>query len=138
MKTCQSWRILRALRLIRVFALRTCFITQRLIFTHVVFIFRLIKDGKGSDAVKLIEEISVGRRNLRHKPLIFALARCARCDDKATKDAAYKVFPAVCRTPYHLFLFVKFCEEMSASGIGKLDLRLIKLFCCAPTCTYSP
>ena len=88
-------------------------------------IFRLIRDRKGTGAVKLIEKISVGRRNLRSKPLIFALARCARCDDMATKNAAYKVFLAVCRTPYHLFLFVKFCEEMSAPGLGKVDPSLI-------------
>ena len=82
---------------------------------HVLY-SRLIRDGHGRDAVSLIERISNGRRNLRHKSLIFALARCARCDDMETKDAAYRAFPAVCRTPTHLFLFVKYCEELSMPG----------------------
>ena len=84
-------------------------------FKHVLY-SRLIRDGRGRDAVSLIEGISVRRRNLRNKPLIFALAMCARCDDMDTKDAAYRVFPAVCRTPTQLFLFVKYCEELSMPG----------------------
>ena len=91
------------------------------------YLSRLIAEGKGKDATELIEKISIERRNLKQKPLLFALAMCARSDDRVTKRAAYSSFLGVCRIPTCLFLFIKYCEELSAPG--KLVHTCILDFC---------
>ena len=88
--------------------------SYKLTDTFCVFLsFRLIRDGKGTEAVELLRKVSVERRNVKQNPLIFALALCARSNDLDTKEAAYKVVNEVCRIPTHLFMFIKFCEQES-------------------------
>ena len=90
-----------------------CTFYEHMITWPKCFYFRLIASGKGEKAVELLKTISVERRNVKQNPLLFALALCARCNDKDTKRAAYKVLNQVCRIPTHLFMFIKFCEQES-------------------------
>ncbi|XP_060590928.1 RNA-binding protein RO60-like [Ruditapes philippinarum] len=78
---------------------------------------RLIKDGKGLQAVNEIKEVSVNRRNVKQNSVLLAYSICARNNDKDTKRAAYAVISEVCRIPTHLFMFVKFCEQESKNDI---------------------
>ncbi|XP_053405787.1 RNA-binding protein RO60-like [Mercenaria mercenaria] len=78
---------------------------------------RLIADGKGTDVVELIRDISLAGRAARQQPTMFALAICCRCNDPATKKKAYEALNEMCRIPTHLFMFVKYCEDVS-SGTG--------------------
>ncbi|XP_053373250.1 RNA-binding protein RO60-like [Mercenaria mercenaria] len=85
---------------------------------NVDFIKRLIDTGKGVDVVAKIKEISVSRRNMKQDPILLALAICARSHNRNTKSAAYDLLLDVCRTPTHLFTFVKFSEQESKEGTG--------------------
>lgn len=78
---------------------------------------RLIADGKGPEVVELIRTISLAGRAARQNPTIFALAICARSNDTKTKTLAYAALNEMCRIPTHLFMFVKYCEDVS-SGTG--------------------
>lgn len=63
--------------------------------------------------VQRILEVSEQRRSLKPSALLFAYALCARSNDKDTKTAAYSHISKICRTPTFLFMFIKFCEEIS-------------------------
>lgn len=78
---------------------------------------RLIGEGRGEEVVEFIRNISDSGRAAKQQPTLFALAICARCNNEKTKKAAYRVLNEVCRIPTHLFLFVKYCEQVS-SGTG--------------------
>ncbi|XP_063401591.1 RNA-binding protein RO60-like [Mytilus trossulus] len=81
---------------------------------------RLIMNGKGPEAVKLIRDVSVNGRACKQTPTLNALAICARSNDPKTKAAAYSILLDVCRIPTHLFEFVNLCEKESAgSGWGR-------------------
>ena len=82
-------------------------------------IFRIIAAGDGLEAVGLIEDVSINRRNVKQNCLLRALAVCARCNDRRTKKAAYSVLSKVCRIPTFLFQFVKFCQEESLNDQGR-------------------
>ncbi|WAR00395.1 RO60-like protein [Mya arenaria] len=81
---------------------------------------RLIAEGRGKEVVELIKAISLEGRAARQNPTIFALAVCARSNDKQTKQAAYEAFHLVCRIPTHLFMFIRYCEkESTGTGWGR-------------------
>ena len=81
-------------------------------------ITRLISSGCGLKVVSEIVNFSVEGRAAKQNPIIFALALCARHDDKDTKHAAYDALNKVCRIPTHLFAFVDYCEGLSEGGTG--------------------
>ncbi|XP_053381663.1 RNA-binding protein RO60-like [Mercenaria mercenaria] len=74
------------------------------------YVFRLISEDKSIEAVQIIREISVNRRCVKQDSLLLAYAILARCNDKATKRAAYAILSEVCRIPTHLFIFINYCE----------------------------
>lgn len=59
----------------------------------------------GVRAVSRIAEISEAGRAPKNGPAILALALAAEAGDDATKTAAYRAVPRVCRTGTHLFEF---------------------------------
>ncbi|CAC5367678.1 TROVE2 [Mytilus coruscus] len=88
---------------------------------NVKFIDRLIQDGRGSEVIKCIRDVSTQGRAYKHDTTLYALAICARSNDLETKQSAYEILNDVCRIPTHLFQFVNYCEELSeiASGWGR-------------------
>ncbi|XP_060591227.1 uncharacterized protein LOC132746167 [Ruditapes philippinarum] len=90
---------------------------------------RLIGAGKGVEVVKQLSTISKYGRSWRQNYLIFALAICARSNDKETKKEAYKELSAICHLPTHLFLFVNYCKQESlrsgSKGWGRAHRRAI-------------
>ena len=90
-------------------------------------IMRLIASGRGVQVVEEIVDFSVQGRAAKQDPIIFALALCARGDDKDVKKAAYDALDKVCRIPTHLFSFVEFCEGLSVgTGWGRAHRRAIQ------------
>ena len=90
-------------------------------------ITRLIASGRGLEVVSEIVDFSLGGRAAKQNPVMFALAMCARGEDKETKKAAYKALNRVCRIPTHLFSFVDFCEGVSSgSGWGRAHRRAVQ------------
>lgn len=80
----------------------------------------------GVEVVNLVKTISLAGRAARQQPTIFALALCARSNDKDTKTAAYAALNDICRIPTHLFMFIKYCEkESSGTGWGRAHRRAI-------------
>ena len=98
-----------------------------MLFTmYVLYIYRLIMEGKGPEVVQTILKVSQSGRTIKQNALIYALAICARCHNAATKKAAYDVIKKVCRIPTYLFMFIKYCENESAgTGWGRLHRRSI-------------
>jgi 60 kDa SS-A/Ro ribonucleoprotein len=70
----------------------------------------------GLRVVKTIVAISDGGRAPKNDPAVFALAMAAKLGDDATRAAAYKAVPAVCRIGTHLYHFVAFCESIQGGG----------------------
>jgi 60 kDa SS-A/Ro ribonucleoprotein len=81
-------------------------------------ISRLIGSGRGREVVSEILDFSLQGRAAKQDPIIFALALCARGDDKETKRVAYEALNKVCRIPTHLFAFVDYCQGLSQGGTG--------------------
>ena len=90
-------------------------------------IHRLIADGKGEWMVAELKSFSLEARTAKQKPILFALAVCARQEvDMQTKKAAYEVINEICRIPTHLFTFIEFCEALSeGTGWGRAHRRAI-------------
>ncbi|CAC5395121.1 TROVE2 [Mytilus coruscus] len=88
---------------------------------NVKFIDRLIQDGRGSEVIKCIRDVSIQGRAYKHDTTLYALAICARSNNLETKQSAYEILNDVCRIPTHLFQFVNYCEELSeiTSGWGR-------------------
>jgi 60 kDa SS-A/Ro ribonucleoprotein len=79
---------------------------------------RCIKED-GPRAVARITEISKAGRAPKNGPAILALALAAESGTDATKTAAYRAVPDVCRTGTHLFEFAAAKKEMGgAFGAG--------------------
>ncbi|VDI33114.1 Hypothetical predicted protein [Mytilus galloprovincialis] len=87
-------------------------------FNNTISCFRLIQQGRGSEVVRCIQDISVQGRACKQNTTLYALAVCARSNDPSTKHAAYSVLNDMCRIPTHLFQFIKYCEEMSGQETG--------------------
>jgi 60 kDa SS-A/Ro ribonucleoprotein len=88
---------------------------QKLTKENAQAVQRAIKTD-GLRVVKTIVAISDGGRAPKNDPAIFALALCAKLGDEATRAAAYKALPAVCRIGTHLYHFVAFCEAIQGGG----------------------
>lgn len=88
---------------------------QKLTKENAMAVQRAIK-ADGLRVVKTIVAISDAGRAPKNDPAIFALALCAKLGDDATRAAAYKALPAVCRIGTHLYHFVAFCEAISGGG----------------------
>ncbi|XP_064649111.1 RNA-binding protein RO60-like [Lineus longissimus] len=91
---------------------------------HADCIARLITEGHGEFVVKEILRFSSQELSIKERPVIFALALCARNDDPAdkkdhkTKMAAYAALADICRLPPQLFAFVDFAQANSGKTTG--------------------
>jgi 60 kDa SS-A/Ro ribonucleoprotein len=72
----------------------------------------------GARTVEEIVEISEAGRAPKNDPAVFALAMAAGAADEATRRAALRALPRVCRTSTHLFQFVSFVEGFRGWGRG--------------------
>eukprot|EP01047_Picozoa_sp_COSAG01_P072601 COSAG01_NODE_11588_length_1898_cov_2.739300_1_plen_453_part_10 len=81
-------------------------------------LLRLLKAGRGVEAVALIQAVSTAGRAPKQTPTMTALALCARLGDAATKQAAYAALPAICRIPTHLFEFIEHAEAAAKTATG--------------------
>ncbi len=72
----------------------------------------------GERAVARIVAISEGGRAPKPAPAIFALALAASVEDEATRRAALKALPRVCRTGTHLFQFAGAVQAQRGWGRG--------------------
>jgi 60 kDa SS-A/Ro ribonucleoprotein len=105
----------------------TYYITERALGKqNAESILRLIQGGRGVEVVQEITKYSLEGRTPKQNPIIFALALCAREDDRDTKAAAYEALNKICRIPTHLFAFVSYCESLSVgTGWGRAHRRAV-------------
>ena len=92
-------------------------------------LLRLISEGRGPEAVKIIVEYSTEGRTAKQDPIILSLAICARSKHLETKRAAYAAITEVLRIPTHLFMFVEMCETLSkptSTGWGRAHRKAIQ------------
>ena len=92
-------------------------------------LLRLIAEGRGPDAVKVIVDYSTEGRTAKQDPIILSLAICARSCHLETKRAAYAAITQVLRIPTHLFTFVDVCETLSkpkSTGWGRAHRKAIQ------------
>jgi 60 kDa SS-A/Ro ribonucleoprotein len=74
-----------------------------------------------ADGIRTVDEIvaiSVGGRNPKQHPVVFALAACAGAAEEATRAYALAKLSTVCRTGTQLFLFAGFVEQFRGWGRG--------------------
>ena len=92
-------------------------------------LLRLIGEGRGPEAVKIIVEYSTEGRTAKQDPIILCLAICARSNHMETKRAAYAAITQVLRIPTHLFTFIDTCETLSkptSTGWGRAHRKAIQ------------
>ena len=91
-------------------------------------LLRLIGEGRGPEAVKIIVEYSTEGRTAKQDPIILCLAICARSTHMETKRAAYAAITQVLRIPTHLFTFIDTCETLSqpTTGWGRAHRKAIQ------------
>ncbi|XP_074626003.1 RNA-binding protein RO60-like isoform X2 [Acropora palmata] len=92
-------------------------------------LLRLIGEGRGPEAVKIIIDYSTEGRTAKQDPIILCLAICARSKHMETKRAAYAAITQVLRIPTHLFMFVELCETLSkptSTGWGRAHRKAIQ------------
>ncbi len=82
-----------------------------------------LADRDGEKLVQLIREVSLAGRAPRQNPTLFALAACFASKDLATRRAAARALPEVCRTGTHLFIFARYVEQFR--GWGRLLKRAV-------------
>jgi 60 kDa SS-A/Ro ribonucleoprotein len=82
----------------------------------VACIERLIADGRGVDAVSTILDMSERGATMRQQSTMFALAYLSGATDEATRTAALRALPRVCRTASHLMLFASYVEQFRGWG----------------------
>lgn len=71
---------------------------------------KVLADGKGTDLVDLIADVSHAGRAKSNDPALFALAYVSVHGDLATRQAAYAALPKVARIGTHLFHFLDYRE----------------------------
>ncbi|KAJ3108351.1 60 kDa SS-A/Ro ribonucleoprotein [Phlyctochytrium planicorne] len=81
---------------------------KRLTMSNIHSVMEMLKDGRGSQIVRMVKDVSLGGRAARQEIGVLFLAMCARFGEGQAKDEAYRAVVDVCRTPTLLFLFVKF------------------------------
>ncbi|CAC5378558.1 TROVE2 [Mytilus coruscus] len=94
---------------------------------HSRSIDRMISKGRGIKVVGLIKKVSMCGRAPKQGPLLYALAVCASCNDGPTKKAALYCLEDICRTPTHLFQFVKFTstQREGSRGWGRAQRKAV-------------
>jgi len=70
----------------------------------------------GARLVEIIADISVSGRAPRQNPSLFALAAVFAFGDSEAKVAAKMAFNSIVRTGTHLFIFVKYTEQLRGWG----------------------
>jgi 60 kDa SS-A/Ro ribonucleoprotein len=88
---------------------------QKLTRDNAAAVTRCIK-ADGLRTVAQIVKVSDEGRAPKNAPAEFALALCLRLGDDATKLAARKALPKVCRIPTHLFGFVESIKAIGGFG----------------------
>ncbi|XP_052270515.1 RNA-binding protein RO60-like isoform X1 [Dreissena polymorpha] len=78
----------------------------------------LFRVSRGLEVVQMIYKISIHRRNARQDALIYAYAFCCRRSNDEVKLMAYSHLNNICRIPTDLFMFIKYCEDISRPGTG--------------------
>lgn len=86
---------------------------------------KLLDAGRGIEAVKEIEAVSVNGRAPKQSPGLFALAVCWRNGDDATKEAARAALPAICRTASTLFELLEYANLLGGISWGRANRRAI-------------
>ena len=92
-------------------------------------LLRIIAEGRGPEAVKIIVEYSTQGRTAKQDTIILSLAICARSSHLETKRDAYAALSQVLRIPTHLFSFVEICETLSkpkSTGWGRAHRKAIQ------------
>ncbi|CAJ0576317.1 unnamed protein product, partial [Mesorhabditis spiculigera] len=119
----------------------TFYISEKeLAIENLADLMRIIDQGEAAMVLREIKEISLGGRNPKQEPVMFALALCAKYRIghlhssglgseaaklyanylKAMHAAALELLQSVCRIPTHLFMFVDFAQKVAKhSGIPK-------------------
>ncbi|XP_071182055.1 RNA-binding protein RO60-like [Mytilus edulis] len=94
---------------------------------HSRIIDRMISERKGMEVIGLIKEVSMLGQAPKQGPLLYALAVCARCNDESTKKAALRCLTDICRTPTHLFQFIKFTsiQREGSKGWGRAQRKAV-------------
>lgn len=77
-----------------------------------------LAETDGEKMVSIIRDVSFTGRAPKQRPALFALAIAAASTDKATRVAALRAVPDVCRTATHLFEFVGYCEQFRGWGVS--------------------
>jgi len=72
----------------------------------------------GPRVIRRVVEVSDAGRAPKNDPAIFALAIAAKLGDEATRKAAYRALPAVCRTGTHLMHFAEYAQAFGGWGRG--------------------
>ena len=94
-------------------------------------LINMMNTGKGVDAVKIIEDISISGRAPTQTPTLTALAVCCILGNKETKKVANKAVYSICRIPTHLFEWIGLCETVASSmkngstGWGRAHRRTV-------------
>ena len=70
----------------------------------------------GSDLVLIVRDISLAGRAPRQNPALFALAAVFAFGDEPAKNVAKAYFNEIVRTGTHLFIFVKYTEQLRGWG----------------------
>ena len=72
----------------------------------------------GTEAVRLIVEVSGNGLAMKNDPAIFALALAASAKSDGTRREALKALPLVCRIPTYLFHFAEYVQHLRGWGRG--------------------
>lgn len=72
----------------------------------------------GAWLVNEIVSVSLAGRAPKVNPTIFLLAAACNAPDLATRRAAFRAIPVVCRTGTHLFTFCRYVEQFRGWGRG--------------------
>jgi 60 kDa SS-A/Ro ribonucleoprotein len=79
-------------------------------------LLRMLKGGRGMEAVELIRSVSLEGRAPRQTPTLTALAICCQLGDEQTRRAAMDSVGELCRTPTMLFEFLTHSQSAAASS----------------------
>lgn len=72
----------------------------------------------GAWLVNEVVSVSLAGRAPKVNPTIFLLAAACNAPDLATRRAAFRAIPVVCRTGTHLFTFCRYVEQFRGWGRG--------------------
>ena len=90
---------------------------KRLTLANAAVVRRCLKSD-GPRTVQRIRDISQEGRAPKNDAAIVALALAAKEGDEATRQAAYKALPDVCRIGTHLFSFIEMRKSLGGLGAG--------------------